>query len=163
MSLPGCDDQCGTVQIPYPFGTREGCFLPGDKQFFINCSESLPFTSMDSNLQVTNISLRDRNFIYKEVNDTQMPPMVWNWKIIGKESCKEAKKNETNFACKNSTCFDASDAAGYYCQCKDGYEGNPYLGTNGCQGTNYTFLLNKVLIILPVESSYLYYLGPIND
>ncbi|CAM0902801.1 unnamed protein product [Alopecurus aequalis] len=37
VTLPGCPDKCGEVSIPYPFGTKEGCFLPG---FQITCNHS---------------------------------------------------------------------------------------------------------------------------
>ncbi|KAM3684219.1 hypothetical protein ACB098_11G028300 [Castanea mollissima] len=45
---------CGNMEIPYPFGLREGCYL--DPNFFVNCTNSSePFISV--NLIVTNISL----------------------------------------------------------------------------------------------------------
>jgi Wall-associated receptor kinase galacturonan-binding len=34
-TLPGCNDTCGAVSIPYPFGFSPGCHLPG---FNISCS-----------------------------------------------------------------------------------------------------------------------------
>ncbi|KAL6596894.1 hypothetical protein ACP70R_047028 [Stipagrostis hirtigluma subsp. patula] len=38
MALPGCPDKCGNITIPYPFGTKDGCyFSPG---FFISCNLS---------------------------------------------------------------------------------------------------------------------------
>uniref|UniRef100_A0A2N9IR05 Wall-associated receptor kinase galacturonan-binding domain-containing protein n=1 Tax=Fagus sylvatica TaxID=28930 RepID=A0A2N9IR05_FAGSY len=27
LALPGCSDRCGDLEIPYPFGTTEGCYL----------------------------------------------------------------------------------------------------------------------------------------
>ncbi|KAJ4769606.1 Wall-associated kinase family protein [Rhynchospora pubera] len=38
LSLPGCPDKCGNVTIPYPFGTRPGCYR--DDGFRITCNES---------------------------------------------------------------------------------------------------------------------------
>ncbi|MBA0677625.1 hypothetical protein Goari_019024 [Gossypium aridum] len=35
----GCPSQCGNVTIPYPFGTKEGCFL--NHNFYIHCDESI--------------------------------------------------------------------------------------------------------------------------
>ena len=33
--LPGCPDRCGAVEIPYPFGVSEGCYL--EEKFNITC------------------------------------------------------------------------------------------------------------------------------
>ncbi|RDY00194.1 Wall-associated receptor kinase 2, partial [Mucuna pruriens] len=59
---PGCTQNCGTLSIPYPFGTREGCYL--DDSFFINCTRNstapnspiIPFLGR-GNITVLNISL----------------------------------------------------------------------------------------------------------
>ncbi|KAK9069344.1 hypothetical protein SSX86_011246 [Deinandra increscens subsp. villosa] len=37
QSLPGCEDKCGNVSIPYPFGTRKGCYL--SKTYQVNCTK----------------------------------------------------------------------------------------------------------------------------
>ncbi|OMP06402.1 hypothetical protein CCACVL1_01592 [Corchorus capsularis] len=37
IAKPGCPSRCGNVTIPYPFGTREGCYL--NENFYINCSD----------------------------------------------------------------------------------------------------------------------------
>ena len=51
---PNCTTSCGSVSIPFPFGTTEGCSL--GSSFLIHCNKAsacLPLT----NLTVLNISL----------------------------------------------------------------------------------------------------------
>ncbi|KAJ0024421.1 hypothetical protein Pint_08060 [Pistacia integerrima] len=61
IAKPGCNDTCGDVKIPYPFGTTPGCYFNED--FFINCSyvsnPPKPFL-WHSNIDITNISLEGR-------------------------------------------------------------------------------------------------------
>ena len=57
LAKPGCPDSCGNVSIPYPFGTREGCYL--NEEFLITCdnSTSPPEAFLtDSTINVTNIN-----------------------------------------------------------------------------------------------------------
>ncbi|KAG6626139.1 wall-associated receptor kinase 2-like [Carya illinoinensis] len=55
---PSCNRTCGSFDIPYPFGTGEGCYL--DPSFLIICNHSFqppkPFLGVD-NIDVLNISL----------------------------------------------------------------------------------------------------------
>uniref|UniRef100_A0A0D9YL91 Protein kinase domain-containing protein n=1 Tax=Oryza glumipatula TaxID=40148 RepID=A0A0D9YL91_9ORYZ len=61
-------------------------------------------------------------------------PTVLDW-VAGRESCAQAPKNRTSYACvsTNSRCINSPNATGYLCACKDGFAGNPYL-EGGCQG-----------------------------
>ncbi|GKU98435.1 hypothetical protein SLEP1_g11445 [Rubroshorea leprosula] len=57
----GCPDRCGNVEIPYPFGTREGCYYNED--FLISCDDTFrpPLAFLwNSNINVTNITLEGR-------------------------------------------------------------------------------------------------------
>ncbi|KAB5573080.1 hypothetical protein DKX38_000274 [Salix brachista] len=39
MAKPGCQDHCGNISIPYPFGTTKDCYL--DESFEIVCDETV--------------------------------------------------------------------------------------------------------------------------
>ncbi|XP_068314014.1 wall-associated receptor kinase-like 8 [Pyrus communis] len=61
----GCQDKCGNVSIPYPFGTKKGCYLNED--FLITCNSTHydppnPFLRK-SNIIVTNISVDGKLYI----------------------------------------------------------------------------------------------------
>ncbi|KAI3840371.1 hypothetical protein MKX03_005867 [Papaver bracteatum] len=51
----GCQDKCGNVSIPYPFGIGNGCFMP---KFEIKCNDSTRAV-YGSNFNVSNISILD--------------------------------------------------------------------------------------------------------
>ena len=66
-------------------------------------------------------------------------PMVLDW-AIGNETC-EVALNKGNYICgANSNCSNHTNGSGYHCNCKEGYEGNPYL-KDGCQGIFFNLLI----------------------
>ncbi|KAG2708901.1 hypothetical protein I3760_05G214200 [Carya illinoinensis] len=58
IAKSSCQDMCGDVPVPYPFGTTEDCSLNED--FFLRCNDSSghpPELIAGANLPVTNISM----------------------------------------------------------------------------------------------------------
>ncbi|XP_041012967.1 wall-associated receptor kinase 2-like [Juglans microcarpa x Juglans regia] len=56
LAKPNCQHQCGDVEIPYPFGTTEDCYL--NNHYFINCSDSSGRSqALAGSLTATNISI----------------------------------------------------------------------------------------------------------
>jgi hypothetical protein len=70
-------------------------------------------------------------------------PVVLDWSI-GYYNCATAQINPGYACVGNSFCSDAASGRGYICECKPGFQGNPYLpNDDGCQGelsTNPSFL-----------------------
>uniref|UniRef100_A0ACD6ASR9 Uncharacterized protein n=1 Tax=Avena sativa TaxID=4498 RepID=A0ACD6ASR9_AVESA len=60
-------------------------------------------------------------------------PLVYDW-VVGKVTCRDAKRNSTSYACVsgNSVCVDSRNGPGYLCNCSHGHQGNPYL-QGGCR------------------------------
>ncbi|KAF2291280.1 hypothetical protein GH714_022222 [Hevea brasiliensis] len=57
QAMPGCPDLCGGLSIPFPFGTKEGCYL--NKDFLITCNASNNYEAFlgETNIQVLNVSV----------------------------------------------------------------------------------------------------------
>jgi hypothetical protein len=71
------------------------------------------------------------------LQNRQTVPVVLDW-AVGNETCRDAKKNSTTYACKaaNSECYNSTNGPGYLCKCPSGYEGNPYDVFDGCKGND---------------------------
>ncbi|PWA60946.1 Concanavalin A-like lectin/glucanase, subgroup [Artemisia annua] len=60
-SLNGCQDMCGYVTIPYPFGIGANCSI--NKWYNIDCNSSIPYLSALNNLEVMRVSVEDQTVI----------------------------------------------------------------------------------------------------
>ena len=140
----GCLSMCDTIQSV----TNGSCSGIGC------CQTSIPKGLLNYNVTVTSFSNHSEildfnpcsytflveedsfNFSSADLIDNQnrsRVPTVLDW-AVGNQTCEEAKKNTTSFACQgNSVCFDSDNDIGYQCNCSAGYQGNPYL-PSGCQG-----------------------------
>nr|CAB3466944.1 unnamed protein product [Digitaria exilis] len=60
-------------------------------------------------------------------------PLVLDW-VVDNKTCVQAMKNQSSYACRadNSVCVNTNYSVGYFCNCSQGYDGNPYLN-GGCQ------------------------------
>ncbi|XVF39213.1 hypothetical protein PTKIN_Ptkin01aG0017400 [Pterospermum kingtungense] len=65
LAKPDCPAHCGSLSIPYPFGTREGCFLKPN--FHINCKDSTAFLA-NTDFVVTSISMEGQLQILKTIS-----------------------------------------------------------------------------------------------
>ncbi|KAL8246596.1 hypothetical protein R6Q59_007812 [Mikania micrantha] len=58
LAKKGCQERCGEVGIPFPFGIGDHCAL--DKRYVVECNSSIPYLSAFNNMQVLNISLEQQ-------------------------------------------------------------------------------------------------------
>uniref|UniRef100_A0A0E0M5J5 Protein kinase domain-containing protein n=1 Tax=Oryza punctata TaxID=4537 RepID=A0A0E0M5J5_ORYPU len=74
---------------------------------------------------------------------------VWlDWAIRDSITCpplEVQEKKPPGYACvsDNSECVNSTNGPGYYCKCKQGYEGNPYDKDHGCIDINECTVSNK--------------------
>ncbi|CAM0870220.1 unnamed protein product [Alopecurus aequalis] len=63
-------------------------------------------------------------------------PVTLDWAIRDNLTCKQAAEDKA-YACRsnNSHCLDSTNGPGYICNCRRGYEGNPYI-VDGCTDIN---------------------------
>ncbi|XP_078169740.1 wall-associated receptor kinase 2-like [Carex rostrata] len=120
----------GCCQTDIPKGTSifyatfDERFNNSKVQNFSPCSYAMVVEASEyqfSPYDITNEKLANR-----------LMPIVLDW-AIGNTTCENAQTNKSSYACRSdhSICLNSS-SGGYFCNCLDGYEGNPYLD-EGCQ------------------------------
>lgn len=91
LAVAGCPDKCGDVSIPYPFGTKDGCFRPG---FFIFCNHTFdpprPFINSGLDTYTDTVIFVDdpyylmTNLIFKDVPmETGNNESTWPIELAG--------------------------------------------------------------------------------
>ncbi|KAA8546324.1 hypothetical protein F0562_002937 [Nyssa sinensis] len=120
----------GCCQTSMPQGATEFAVVVGSIWNHANISDFNPcgyaFLVEEDYFNFSNLDLKD-------FQNRENVPMVLDW-AIGNETCEEAKKNSSSYACRavNSDCYNSPNGLGYFCNCSGGYQGNPYL-IDDCQ------------------------------
>lgn len=119
---------CSQTSIPPGFRTYRTSFNSTNNHYGIESFNPCSFSFLVEKSKY-NFSKADL-----DMDKTRKFPVVWDWAIGNDTTCEEARKNKTSYACvsERSECDETSNGYGYYCNCSQGYDGNPYL-LNGCQ------------------------------
>ncbi|XVE55250.1 hypothetical protein DITRI_Ditri03aG0144200 [Diplodiscus trichospermus] len=105
LAKPGCLAYCGNLSIPYPFGTREGCFLNQDFKVTCNDSANTAFLGY-TDFIVTNISIEGRLQIlttvardcYK-VSGERVIPRLTSWFPLSNFNISSTRNKFTAVGC----------------------------------------------------------------
>ncbi|KAG2575256.1 hypothetical protein PVAP13_7KG423700 [Panicum virgatum] len=77
VALPGCPETCGNITVPYPFGTRPGCFREG---FNLTCEETpgrRPKLLVGDGVEVFGISLPEGTLrVHSKMLGFQLPTFI---------------------------------------------------------------------------------------
>uniref|UniRef100_A0A0D9XEP9 Protein kinase domain-containing protein n=1 Tax=Leersia perrieri TaxID=77586 RepID=A0A0D9XEP9_9ORYZ len=125
-----CSGEAGCCKLDFPNGTWYY------NTYFSKRNNSSPcsyITVMQTTSFDFNINYFNSTTFYNTYNGLASVSLDW---IITMDSCEQAKRNITLYACISgkSRCID-DPKGGYRCKCSDGYEGNPYIN-DGCKDIN---------------------------
>ncbi|KAK4264688.1 hypothetical protein QN277_025829 [Acacia crassicarpa] len=116
QTKPGCNNKCGNVSVPYPFGTSENCYYRDeDLNFFLNCTTTTSPSSGEAttqliygdNIPVLNISLDppeltvSADVSYHCYNSSYS----YNWMKVGKFSISNTENRFTVVGCDTYAYF----------------------------------------------------------
>ncbi|KAJ0456695.1 putative protein kinase RLK-Pelle-WAK family [Helianthus annuus] len=57
-AMSGCDDMCGNVRIPYPFGIGANCSI--NSWYMVDCNSSRPYLSALKQLEILSVNLENQ-------------------------------------------------------------------------------------------------------
>ena len=139
---------CCEIPIPQANMLTEVAYVSGSG-IYKNHSEVHDFNSCGYAFVVENGSYSLTLSDLRKLKEKEFPVLL-DW-TVGNQTCLEAQKNHSNYACKagKSICYNSTERSGYLCKCFDGYRGNPYLN-NGCRGIIY-FSFSFVMIHVHCE------------
>jgi len=121
----------GCCQTSTPEGGRD---LNAEVRSFDNHSAVFRFNPCGFAFVVEEEAYNFSSLDLTNLRDIVRVLVVLDW-AVENETCEDAQKNMTGYACKaeSSYCYNSTNGPGYRCNCSTGFQGNPYL-PRGCTG-----------------------------
>ncbi|KAK1432556.1 hypothetical protein QVD17_09453 [Tagetes erecta] len=73
---PGCNDTCGNILIPYPFGMGTSCYL--NEWFSVDCNSSTPYLPAFGYLQLLSLDLEKQTVNVNVAMISDCQTLVWS-------------------------------------------------------------------------------------
>ncbi|GMI82954.1 wall-associated kinase 2 [Hibiscus trionum] len=143
IAKPGCQERCGNVSIPYPFGTTEGCYFNDD--FYISCNSTHydpPRAFLTgSTIEVINITvqgkLRIMQFIAHDCYNRSGAPVSSNtpFLTLSKFRISDTDNKFVAIGCDTeATIQGIQDVQGYISGCISKCDSIDYVDNHTCSG-----------------------------
>lgn len=155
-----CQSKCGSVNIPYPFGTSWGCYL--NESFHIDCNDMSgipkPFLA-NSNLEVLNISLDDGELLvsapltphcFNNVSSRSPTQSIWSKFPISDRKNKFIAVGCDIFAHVDSSVGNYASACASICNSNSRVDEGPCSGDGCCEASIPQGLVSFVVGIDPI-------------
>ncbi|XP_057468786.1 wall-associated receptor kinase 2-like isoform X2 [Actinidia eriantha] len=138
----GCQDKCGSISIPYPFGTTENCYY--DEGFLITCNETFspPKLFLESNkIEVRNISVDGHVHAMKHITHdcydqfSRREKHKSPWMNMTKFTISSTKNKFTGIGCDTyATIKGYRDGKSYMTGCMSICTSTDYVRNGWCSG-----------------------------
>ncbi|KAI3904947.1 hypothetical protein MKW92_009917 [Papaver armeniacum] len=119
ITKPGCQDVCGNVSIPYPFGIGEGCHIDNE-EFKLICNDSYINSTklMYGGINVSNISVQDGHltvdvYISTDCSDKNIPVLNPAWAQLGNFTFSNTKNKFIAIGCDTYAFLSLGDKQDY--------------------------------------------------
>ncbi|KAI3747311.1 hypothetical protein L6452_09765 [Arctium lappa] len=139
-SKAGCEDTCGNVTIPYPFGIGAKCSI--NKWYVVDCNSSTPYLPALNHLEVLGVSLKNYTvtvyapMIYDCQNQVQNRSQIISGMDLGRSPFFFSKKQNKFVVEVCATAFISDSIGSTVAGCSTSCRNDTISESNNCFGIN---------------------------